>query len=1162
VKKNFKLKISSRKLLLLISVGLSFVVDFIVGMFLAAMGIKDAALLVCPCLLIFVNALYLAFAITSNFRFKYTAVGTALYAAAVIVLAAVCAGVNSSVETVVFSNAACALFTVFHVICAIVILLCGFNAASLGKALRIGAFAFCVVLAAASVGYTVFIGAEGVFGQGEHVGLRTVKYVYDEGTDSYRADALVEGKGYVAVIPSRFNGKPVSSVNCGIFASSGLEEVYLDCGTGVDLYNFADLTYAENTPSVFVAKDTIDLVRKEFFDKARQYATGAMTETSSAVLKLANSFAPSGLEEDEVFVACAYTLEQLELADDEIIPVWIGKKGGAFDLSNSGIDYAENSDVSNFSDMYWNYNNNSTKILSHIRAKDGKDLKNAKITESAVGASLVFDNIYRIAVGSDNDSVYEVSDDFKYSRLSSGQTYNYRLVTEETADSLLAEMPARKGFDLSWKYGSTSGPSFSSLSYVVKNFGSVTIHPIWEMKAPTVEIKREVVSTISGLTNPVYGDTVNLKAQYSHELANLSAEYIWSGANNHVGMADTLSMNKVEISDSGKYTVKVVVSDPSITSCSAAAEISVNLQIKKRPLPLIWAELDNPVYNAADKTVNVTYDEKNVISGDTISLTLSNSTLKDAGEYLVGTALSGDCADKYDISATATHNYVVEPFGISLDWGTKFNATYDGKRHTLNPTVTPLAGDTIPLSVNSCGTYAGNYTISASTTNSNYTLLNPTHIFIIDKKPLKITALAVDRPYQGTDIGANLNSYYNYDGLVSGESIGNFATIELRADNARDVGTYEIKVKVTKKSDGFDNYTITTDSGALTIHAVSLTVSPKSVEIEYSGRNYTAFEAQAQGLKGSDKLSDVAKFNFSVDDALNAGTHQVTISVAEEGKLYKNYNPITFEEGTLTITTAQLKIFADSKTKVYDGKNTEFTFTTTGLKGSDTLSEVIEFSIGATDAINVGTRDITFSETKTKAKFDNYAIEMRAGTLNITPAPLTIKADDKSKVYDHLSFKNFTFTADGLKGDDKIEEVAVITLNAKETMDAGSHTITVSVLERKEKYGNYDVKLENGTLTIEQRTITFTWKDKGVDFVYDGKQHSPEVLYNSSSAPYMCKYLDSEGRAFDEAPTEVGSYTVVVFFSNNYKCTDGSDTVDFEIIAPPDQQPENGGETL
>ena len=102
--------------------------------------------------------------------------------------------------------------------------------------------------------------------------------------------------------------------------------------------------------------------------------------------------------------------------------------------------------------------------------------------------------------------------------------------------------------------------------------------------------------------------------------------------------------------------------------------------------------------------------------------------------------------------------------------------------------------------------------------------------------------------------------------------------------------------------------------------------------------------------------------------------------------------------GTLTVTPAGLTITADDQSKVYGAALPALTASYSGLVNGDTAASLTTpptLTTTATAGSHVGTYAITASG----AACADYTISYVAGTLTVTPASLTITADNKSKVY-------------------------------------------------------------------------------------------------------------------------------------------------------------------
>src|SRR5205823_12076552 len=102
-------------------------------------------------------------------------------------------------------------------------------------------------------------------------------------------------------------------------------------------------------------------------------------------------------------------------------------------------------------------------------------------------------------------------------------------------------------------------------------------------------------------------------------------------------------------------------------------------------------------------------------------------------------------------------------------------------------------------------------------------------------------------------------------------------------------------------------------------------------------------------------------------------------------------------DGTLTVTQAALTITAYDKTRAYGAANPALTVKYTGFVNGDTAASLTTpptVSTTATAASAVGAYPITASGAAANA---NYTITYVNGTLTVTPATLTITANNASR---------------------------------------------------------------------------------------------------------------------------------------------------------------------
>ena len=177
-------------------------------------------------------------------------------------------------------------------------------------------------------------------------------------------------------------------------------------------------------------------------------------------------------------------------------------------------------------------------------------------------------------------------------------------------------------------------------------------------------------------------------------------------------------------------------------------------------------------------------------------------------------------------------------------------------------------------------------------------------------------------------------------------------------------------------------------------------------------------------------------------------------------------------------------------------------------------------------------------------------------TYKITPKSVTVKADNKSKVFGEKD-PELTATVDGTLGKDTVE----YTLSRKAGEDAGQYTITAS---GNAEQGNYTVTYVAGTLTITTQSIdpgtdpekpnpdyTGAKVNSPKDSVYDGKEHKwiPTVTDKTdkkliAGTDYKVEYSTKNFKdvgTIDVTITGIGNYSGTV--KRSYKVTPKEYTV-------------------
>src|SRR6266508_4850207 len=306
-------------------------------------------------------------------------------------------------------------------------------------------------------------------------------------------------------------------------------------------------------------------------------------------------------------------------------------------------------------------------------------------------------------------------------------------------------------------------------------------------------------------------------------------------------------------------------------------------------------------------------------------------------------------------------------------------------------------------------------------------------------------------------------------GTVSGGNAS--ATFSLSGVNA---GSYSIAATYNAGS-GFNASNNSTQSPAPTLTLAKADADCSSIAgyaVTYDASAHTA-SGTCEGVGGDGTL---AGLDLSSTTHTNAGDYSGDAWTFTD--VSGNYNDTS---GTLddAIAKAELTVKADPQSKDYDGSAfTAFTRTITGFasgEGESVITGSVTYGGTAVGAVNAGTYTIVPDVSGLSA--DNYSFTPSNGTLTINKVTLTVRADNKSKVFDGYPFTAFTRTITGFVNSESESVISGTVTYAGTAVGAtavGTYTITpvVSGLSAS----NYDVTPANGTLTVG------AWNAQGYGF--------------------------------------------------------------------------------
>lgn len=273
-----------------------------------------------------------------------------------------------------------------------------------------------------------------------------------------------------------------------------------------------------------------------------------------------------------------------------------------------------------------------------------------------------------------------------------------------------------------------------------------------------------------------------------------------------------------------------------------------------------------------------------------------------------------------------------------------------------------------------------------------------------------------------------------------------------------------------------------------TINPVTLTATVKDAQRLYGDAN-PEFTSTYTGFVNGENASVITSqgtYTTSATAKSNVGTY----SIIQSGAQAQNY-VFAYEDGTLTVNKAPLTMTANDKTMTYGDNVPTLNATYSGLKNNETQPIWIttpQITTTGTKTSKVGTYPITISGAEAK----NYTLTINNGTLTIEKAALTVRADNKSRLYGD-SNPAFTLTYSGLKNNETVPEwvtAPVVATTATEKSDVGTYPITISNAVAV----NYDITPTDGQLTINKASLII--KPKDVTRLYGEENPTFELLYS------------------------------------------------------------------
>ena len=307
------------------------------------------------------------------------------------------------------------------------------------------------------------------------------------------------------------------------------------------------------------------------------------------------------------------------------------------------------------------------------------------------------------------------------------------------------------------------------------------------------------------------------------------------------------------------------------------------------------------------------------------------------------------------------------------------------------------------------------------------------------------------------------------------------------------------------------------------INSATLTITPNNFTKVYGDSNPT-LTGTITGLVNGDNIT--ASYTTQATTSSDVGNYGIVATLNDpDNRLAKYY--VVNNPGTLSVTPAPLTVTANNATKIYGNPNPTFSGTISGLLNGDNITA--NYTTQATASSDVGNYNVVASLNDPNNRLSNYTITRTPGVLTITPAPLSITANDATKAYGAALPQFSARYAGFVLG----QSAAVLggslsfSTTASQSSDIGTYPITPSGFTST----NYAIAYHDGTLSVNStgstlsvaasqassvigQSLTFTatlgsptTPVGSVTFSIDGSAQTPVAISSTGSATFATAAL-------------------------------------------------------
>ena len=485
---------------------------------------------------------------------------------------------------------------------------------------------------------------------------------------------------------------------------------------------------------------------------------------------------------------------------------------------------------------------------------------------------------------------------------------------------------------------------------------------------------------------------------------------------------------------------------------------SLSVDISQRTLNLSDFTADHKTYDGTTDVSGDGFDDDRV-GGDVLTFSYDVSFADaNVGNGITvnysNIAISGGVsAAYYDLASTTgstTANITARAITVTADAADKVygeddpDLTYEITSGSLvtgeefTGTLVRAAGENVDTYAITQGTLTAGDNYDLSFTGADFTITPKTLVVVADEDQSKTYGEA-DPTFTFTATGFEFSDDANvFTGTLS------------RTDG-ENVGNYAIQIGSLSAS---DNYTIDFNGTEFEITPRTLTVSADAGQQKLFGEEDPVFTFTAENFGWSDNTS-ILNGSLSREPGESAGFYNITSGDLSAGDNYE----IDFIGSLFAITARPIVVAAiGNQSKVYGDEDPELIFTVSGISSQD-LDGMFTGALDRLSGENVGTYTITIGNLTAN---DNFEVSFESAEFSITPAELSVKADENLWKFEGQDDPEFTYTISGFKFNDN-ESILTGALDRVAGEQRGMYTIQSGDLSAGE---NYSITFEPATFAI------------------------------------------------------------------------------------------------